>query len=259
MSENNYTIGRGEIWFDRFINQEALIERGERYLGNTPALSVSLSPETIEHFGMDRGFKDKDESVTLSNNISLSFTTDNISPENVALFFSGRSRTLAVAAQPAGTSTFTRVAKGLTYQIGASDANPSGLRTLTSAVVKKGTTTLVENTDYTIDLVMGRMTLLTGSTSVVMGDTITVEYVSPQQNRKQIISGRDAVGGALRFLAYNAIGEQMDYFFPYVKLRPSGEFALKGDDFQQITFDVEVLKKDGNSESVYIDGRPATL
>lgn len=259
MSENNYTIGRGELWFDRFINQEALIERGERYLGNTTALNVSLSPETIEHFNMDRGFKEKDESATLSNNIALSFTTDNINPENVALFFSGRSRTLAVAAEAAGVSTFTRVAKGLTYQIGQSDANPSGLRTLTSAVVKKGSTSLVEGTDYSIDLALGRMTLLAGGSTVVTGDTITVEYVSPAQNRKQIISGKEPVGGAMRFISFNAVGAQMDYYFPYVKIRPSGEFALKGDEWQAITFDVEVLKKDTSTELVYIDGRPGSL
>ncbi len=255
---NSYTIGRGEIWFDRYINQAALIERGERYLGNTPSLSVTLSPETIEHFNSDRGFKDKDESVTLSNNITLAFSTDNIDPANVALFFSGRNRTLAVAAQAAGTSTFTRVAKGLTYQIGATDALPSGLRTLTSVTVKKGVTTLVENTDYTVDLELGRVTLLKSSTAVSTGDDITVEYVSPAQNRTQVISGKDAVGGALRFISFNALGEKMDYFFPYVKLRPSGEFALKGDEFQVLTFDVEVLKKD-TLEHVYIDGRPATL
>lgn len=255
---NNYTIGRGEIWFDRFINQEALIERGERYLGNTPSMSVTLSPETIEHFNSDRGFKDKDESVTLSNNITMSFSTDNIDPANVALFFSGRYRTLAVAAEASGVSTFTRVAKGLTYQVGVTDALPSGLRTLTSVTVKKGSTALVADTDYTVDLELGRVTILKSSPTVLTGDTLTVEYVSPAQNRTQIISGKDAVGGAMRFISFNALGDKMDYFFPYVKLRPAGEFALKGDDFQVLTFDVEVLKKD-NLEHVYIDGRPSSL
>lgn len=258
MSENNYTIGRGEIWFDRFINQETLIERGERYLGNTPSMSVTHEPETIEHFSSDRGFKDKDESVTLRNNISLSFSTDNINSSNIALFFSGRSRTLAVAAEPAGVSTFTRVAKGLTYQVGVSDANPSGLRTLTSVVVKEGLTTLVEGTDYSVDLELGRVTLLAGGTAVTTGDTITVEYVAPAQNRQQIMSGKDAVGGTMRFISYNAMGVKLDYFFPYVKLRPSGEFALKGDDFQVLNFNVEILKLE-NRELVYIDGRPASL
>jgi len=41
---------------------------------------------------------------------------------------------------------------------------------------------------------------------------------------------------------------------PYVKLMPNGDFALKGDEWQQLSFNIEVLKK-GTLEAVYMDGR----
>lgn len=254
MALNNYTLGRGELWFDRF---DDTFDRGERYLGNSPEFNLSVDVETIEHFNADRGFKDKDESATLSSNWNGNFTTDNVNTANLALFFSGRGRTLTLGAVADGEDTFHRVARGLAYQIGASDTNPSGLRKLTSVVMKKGVTTLVENTDYTVDLVMGRVTLLSTGSTVLTGDTITAEYVAPAQTRVQIISGRESVSGSLRYIAFNSLGGQFDYFMPYVKLSAAGDFELKGDDWQKISFNVEVLRMD-NKESVYVDGRALT-
>lgn len=256
---DNLTLGRGELYFDRFIDQDDLITRGERYIGHTPTFNLSVETETLEHFNRDRGFNDKDESITISQNFNASFTTDNINVENMALFFSGRRSVLSTSSATGQVDVFDRVARGLVYQLGASTTNPSGVRKVASVVVKKGTgvgaTTLVAGTDYTVDLDMGRVTLLSTGSTVTSGDTIEVTYNVSSQSRNRIISGREPIGGALRFISFNPQGLKMDYFFPYVKISPNGEFALKGDGWQEIPFNVEVLRKD-DYEAVYVDGRP---
>ncbi len=256
---NTYTLGRGEIWFDRFIDQDDLTPRGERYIGNTPTLAVNTTVETLEHRDSDHAAKDIDEAVTLSTTIAGAFSTDNINRQNMELLLLGRSSMLnSTAITVATVQTLPYVVKGLTYQIGTSDANPSGARKVTSVVVKKGTTALVENTDYTVDLDLARVTILTTGSTVVLGDTLTVEYTAPAQNRQRVISGKDPIAGALRYISFNAVGAKFDWFFPYVKLTPDGEFNLKGDDWQTMNFNMQVLRKTG-LEAVYIDGRATVL
>ena len=70
---------------------------------------------------------------------------------------------------------------------------------------------------------------------------------------RQLISISNDIGD----IAYNPQGKNYDWFMPYVKLSPNGDFALKGDEWQQIPFSVEILKKSGY-EALYIDGRPAS-
>ena len=51
----------------------------------------------------------------------------------------------------------------------------------------------------------------------------------------------------------NPKGADCTYFLPYVKLSPNGDYALKGDEWQQIPLSVEVLKPT-NAEAIYRDG-----
>ena len=52
--------------------------------------------------------------------------------------------------------------------------------------------------------------------------------------------------------------DKIDYFFPAVSLSPNGDFALKGDEWQQIPLNVEILKGATN-EAIYADGRAVTV
>ena len=69
---------------------------------------------------------------------------------------------------PAGTASLTGVTKGRCYFVGA-----VGLNTV---VVKKGVTTLVEGTDYAIDLGAGVLTVLPTSALVVEGDDLSLTF-----------------------------------------------------------------------------------
>jgi hypothetical protein len=253
MANKQYTLGRGRVYFDVFV-AATTTTTGERYLGNTPSFNLTTESENLDHFDADEGIKTKDKSVTLSLNRTGAFVTDNIDPDNVALFFLGAA---AVAAQGAATGSTSIIAKCVGdrwYQMGVTTGNPSGVRDISSVVI--ATATVV--TDYTVDASLGRIYIVTGGS--LDGDlTVTVTYNVAAKSRKTIItSGSASVEGALRFIAANAAGVQFDYYMPSVKLAPNGEYELKGESWQQMSFSVEVQKRDDSTEAIYIDGRPYT-
>jgi len=254
MATNNYTLGRGEMHFGQY-RPGTQTPRGERYLGNTPELGFSMEQEELPHYNSDRGVRIKDESVLLQLDYSGSFITDNISPENLALFFLGESLIETLTAQTGATDTFDDVELGVSYQLGTSNALPAGVRQVSNVAITDGTDPLTAGTDYVVDEELGRVTLLEGATGIAEGGSITVTYDVGESTRARVISRSMTIEGAMRFIAHNPAGEQLDYFMPWVKITPNGDFQLKGDEWQALPFTMEILKK-GSLESIYVDGRP---
>lgn len=252
----NHTLGRGEVHFALFKpgTQDA---DGFRYIGNTPELNLTIESENLDHFSSDRGIREKDESVSLETNRTGSLITDHISPANIALFFFGSSEVISQASA-AGLEYVIRGAKaGMSYQIGATAQNPSGAAGLSGVTVKVGATALVADTDYEIDLDTGFLTF--SSTLAALANpataTATVEYSLRAMSRTQVISGSEPVEGSIRYKSFNPKGDRIDYYLPWVKLSPNGDYALKGDEWQQIPLTIEVLKR-ADMEAIYANGRP---
>ncbi len=245
---DNIVLGRGELFFDPFVPGTEILT-GERPLGNTPAFSLSVETQTLDHFNSDRGLRVKDLSVTLETNYSANFTTDNINADNVAMFFFGTTATLSQAAEVGNSDTLT-VKQGRYYQLGQSPALISGKRNVTNVAI----TGSVEGTDFTVDATLGRLYIVPGG-NIADDSTITVTYDVNAHSRSQVLSGSDQVYGALRFIAHNGVGEDKDFYMPKVSLSPNGEYALKGDDWQQISFNVEILRL-GTNPNILVDGRP---
>lgn len=253
---NNYTLGRGRLYFAQYL-LGTQTPKGERYFGNTPDLNLTIESENLDHFSSDRGIREKDDSVPLQTNRTGSFSTDNIDPANLALFFFGTS---GIATQASGTVTdepVTDVEIGLFYQLGSSQANPAGVRDITTVTVSKAAGgALVENIDYKIDLALARVEILKGG-AIVNGDDLVVDYTKSAKSREFVVSGGTPIEGQLRFVADNPRGNNYDYLMPWVKVSANGDFALKGDEWQVIPFNLEVLRKTGY-EAIYIDGRAFT-
>lgn len=257
-----YVIGKGRLMFDHFL-PGAKTSTGERYLGNTPELSASADVETLDHYDADEGLNVKDESITVENNLSLSFTTDNISPENLALWFQGPMAKLTIA--PATALVETHAAHlGRFIQLGTNADTPSGARGVTNVVVAKVTpaadpeddpvsTPITAAGNVDIDLEMGRVFIEPDAADIAEGDSLSITYDIEGGVRNIIIGRGDEIRGSLRFISKNPIGKQRHYFYPYVKLTSNGDYALKGSEWQQMSFSVEVLKKDAATERVYID------
>ena len=99
MANNNYTLGRGKVNLARFKDGTQEPD-GFRYIGNTPEFNLSIELEELDHFSSDEGIREKDDSVPLEVNRTGSMITDNVSPENVALFFFGSYDKVTQAAVP---------------------------------------------------------------------------------------------------------------------------------------------------------------
>lgn len=265
-----YTLGRGEVFFNKF-KPGTNIGEGERYLGNTPEYSLTNDVETLDHFNSDRGLREKDESVLLEISSAGSMNCDNISGENVALFFLGNLLTKSATSVTAQKEVFTSWKRGLTLQLGTTDTTPTGVRKVSNVKVGKaasgaalnlsgdisaipGVTIVDAAGNYEVDLELGRLYLEPTSTEINGDIKLVVQFDVAAQSREMVISSNDVVQGSLRFVAYNAKGENKDYFFPKVTLSPDGDYNLKGDDWQSMGFTFEALKLPGR-ERVYIDIR----
>lgn len=260
---NNYTLGRGKLYFDPFATgatvSASTVGLGERYLGNSPEFTLSLESTKLDHFNADEGVRVKDRSVLLELNRTGSFIVDDISAENLALFVLGSTSTVSQTSATGVTSAFTAVKADQYYQLGVTTSTPAGVRDVTNVVVTNTATpatVYVAGTDYIVDLDLARIQIVAGGACV--GQGITVTYNRAATTYERIVTASSAeVEGALRFIAFNAEGTQRDFYFPYVRLTPSGDFALKGDEWQQLSFEVEILQKADTIQAIYIDGRPA--
>lgn len=257
MPTENQTLGRGEVHFAEF-KPGTLIPDGFRYLGNTPEFNLTVNTETLPHYSMDRGTKIKDKSVTLQTDHSGTFTCDNIDLENLALFFQGEAGTIAQAAAAGSTETLTGVKLGRSYQIGETDALPMGVKSVTLNSATVGVTPLVLDTDYTIDSARGVITFLEGATNVADDDDVDLDFDLAAVSYDRTISGNEQIEGAIRYLAYNAEGDDIDYRMAHVRISPNGDLALKGDDWMATPFNVEILKPNGR-EAIYMNGQPYTV
>lgn len=252
---NNLVLGRGEVYFDRFADGTQ-IKTGERYLGSTPAFSVSAETQELEHYSSERGLRIKDESVTLQIDYTGALTIENIDKENLSLFFFGTTEDAVLAGATGETETFD-VTPGYFYQLGATAAKAEGVENVTNVVVVLdpggADTALVAGTDYNVDLALGRIEIIVGG-GVSAGDTIGVTYDISAQTQERVISGSTLIQGAVRFISFNGVGGQRNFYMPKVTLRPNGEFALKGEEWQNMAFNMEILQA-GNLANVFASGR----
>lgn len=265
---NNYTLGRGEVYVDRLLNTTTFASEGERYIGNTPEFNLTISQEVLDHFSSDRGIREKDESVPLQVNRTGSMVCDNIDEENVALFFFG-SKSEVSEAGGAETYEFGPVTQGRYYQLGVSDARPAGVKGVVGETDDSnsagafslfeadsnsvGGTPYVAGTDYVLDADLGRVYIVPGG-GIADNTNLLASYTVKAQTFDRVISGSEPVECSIRFIAFNPVGDDIDYFLPYCKISPNGDYALKSDEWQQIPFSVEVLKR-SDREAIYADGR----
>jgi hypothetical protein len=126
-------------------------------------------------------------------------------------------------------------------------------------------------TDYTADADLGRIYVVPGgaiATAAALAEAsgaelnLNVDYTRAANTRDQVIAlSGNTKQGALRVIASNLKGPARDYYFPKCNVTPTGDLTLKGDPesqaYQELTFEIEVLKRDDNTAPMYIDGRTA--
>lgn len=249
----NYTLGRGKLYFAMY-NPGTMTPGGRLYFGNTPEFTTTTDSEELEHFDSDNGVNEKDDSVTLSTTRSGSFTTDNISVDNLALLFLGSKSTLSKTSATAISETIV-AKKGRYFQLGKTQALPEGTRMITNVTITgplPGSTSVTLTGNVELDLEGARLYIEVDAPGIVDGSSYTVTYDQQAYTQSRVISSNQDIRGELFFEATNPKGLKFDYTWPYAKLTPNGDFNLKsGDDWQAMSFNVEFLKKSGY-ETVYI-------
>ena len=251
----NYTLGRGEFHFARFL-PGTRTPKHYIYFGNTPELNINVEIEMLDHYDSDHGIREKDDSMTLQVNRTGSLITDNIKVHNIALFYFGSVSVVTTAAAADVEETIEDVVLDASYQLGVTPANPMGLGGLDAAdiTVEVGAVVKTVNVDYTVYARTGMIKILSTGT-IAAGADVDVTYTVKASTKNRVISGSQPVEGAVKYISFNPKGQQQDYFMPYVKLTPNGDYALKGDEWQQIPFTLDI-QKTGNLEAVYVDDEP---
>lgn len=115
-------------------------------------------------------------------------------------------------------------------------------------------TSYIEGIDYTMDYDTGLLFVVEGG-AIAEGSSLDLSYTVLGSTRERVISGARPVEGAMMYVSANPKGKQLHWFLPWVKITPNGDYALKGDEWQQIPFNIEALKPNGK-EALYIDGAP---
>lgn len=256
--KNEYLIPRGRVYFDPFDASEQLT--GEIALGNCPGITLSISTEKSDHFSSETGLRQKDGSWVIQVDRTGTVTCDNFSPSNAALWLSGTLEKKSQAAV-AVTAELRSVIPGRQYQLGATTANPLGVRNVTAVTVKNeaGTTTYVAGTDYNLDLETGRVQIIEGG--AIVAGKVTFGYTPVAASFESVKSGgKSELQGALRVVSDNATGGNRDWYLPKVTLTPSGDLSLiaEGTDVVTMEFGLEALKP-ANGEAIYCDGRPVVV
>lgn len=96
--------------------------------------------------------------------------------------------------------------------------------------------------NFTIDTDRARITVLDAPADITDGDVVAVTYDTLVYERSLVVDEENQVEGSVRFEADNAKGPDKDVFWPRVRLTPNGEFALKGETWQVMSFTMDVLQ-----------------
>lgn len=258
---NDYVYGRGKIYLGRETTFDQFATVGERYVGNSPGFTLNVESTSLDHFGSDGGINELDASVTTQVNRSGTVTFDDISPDNLLLFFLGSKATINQSATAVVGEAHNAVLPGLFYQLGASATNPQGVRNVGSVTVTNDVqatpTSYVEGDDYEIDVLTGRIYIVPGG-AIVAATNLLVGYTPVVSTRDRVISGSSPIKGRLRYIEDNPAGTNRTLLLPLVEIAPNGDLDLKGDTWRQMPFSVKALKR-GSLAAVYIDGEARTL
>ena len=252
--EQNFVLGSGYIYFDAEDASGNLT--GLRYVGDTPNMSVTVTPETVEVYDSDGPIAEKVIDITTRIELSGTMIVRDIDDDNLASFLMGVLETVTQTTTPVADESIASAQQGYYYQLGQSISNPTGVRDIGSVVVTSDPagTTHVVTTDYVIDTDTGMLYIVPGG-GITNDDPLLVSY-TPVANTRIRMKTNDSGAhvGALKFIADNTVGENREVYIPKVELSANGELAFKSrDDVQEMTFDLNILKRTGY-EQVYIDG-----
>lgn len=246
----NYVFGSGRV----FIGPEGALS-GFIFLGNVPSLDLSyektsLAIQAPNASGVLEHVSDQVTAVAGS----AQMVVDDLTDTALELLF-GQALTTATQGVSAESGyAIPSAIPGYTYQLGATSANPTGHKNVSSVVVGGAGAPYFDGIDYSFDAEKGRITILQGG-SISEGDSLTVDYNAGQSEWSRAVPGALDVRRAVYFEADNQKGINRDLLIPVASIRSTSPLPLIADNLSSMQFDINV-KLPSQGDSLYLDGRP---
>lgn len=127
------SVPSGELYFNKSVSG---VLQGERYLGLTPGFTWTVTGTKIQSYGAEEGVRQLDDSTLASVDRTGQITCRQIDTANLSLFLIADSSTVTQTATPV-TDEAIAVTAGYYYQLGASTANPTGVRGVSSLTFQR--------------------------------------------------------------------------------------------------------------------------
>jgi len=227
----DYTLGKGKVIFQA----ETTFTGKYRDLGNASAFEITVETENLDHYSSRAGTATKDKDIVTKVTAKGTLTLDDVNVNNIKNWFFGTTITETVQALDAAVVSNLTASKGKWVEIGKYN--------ITTIVVKDVTdaTTYVLGTDYEVDLSAGLLRVLEGS--VIVEDAVLhLTYAVPALNHYSIDGlGASSVKGHIFFVGNPPTGRKQD-LKGYVSMKPTGNYALVGEDWQTMQFELEFIE-----------------
>lgn len=232
-----------------------------RDVGNSSEMSLETSTETAELRDAGSASGRKIKVVTLSVDRTFSFTLQNADPENLSLYFGSAVQDLSVPAGSESGEDLGVVAGGDIVQLGVTQSRPTGVRHVSSVVLKTNGTIYQQGTDYVVQAELGQVMIL--PTGIAVGQPVSADYSYAATRRVQIVGDDSELGTlvSLSVISDNVGGPNYDLTIPLAKLTPSGSLGFTSEsDWRALEFSCEVLSPSdafgAPLPSVILEGRP---
>lgn len=232
----NEYIGRGKLFIDRFDSSGN--RTGQQDVGNVTSFEVEDKAEVKEKYeSMDP------ESLlyaraTIRQTVTLKITGDELTLDNIARALNGKVEQIT---EPGATVTGETITPSGGAVLGRYyDLAFRNVTTLTD--IKQGATSLVLGTDFTIDLLNGRVYLLPTSITITPGSALTADYTYAGYTYNAVnLAAVSAVDCYVRFIGNPVKGRTFQHEYWHVQFTPSGNMGWIKDDFGDWTLEGQVI------------------
>lgn len=236
-SASNVMLGRGSLYFQQRTSTDS--KTGYFQLGNCDQFVWNIATESITLKDYTQQTTAVYKKVNTSTDIKFTIHGFEFSKENMGLATMG---TLANWTQSSGTVTAEVLAPATVTGLKGKSFR-TAYRSISAVAVKQGATTLVLDTDYTIDDAnRGLITILATSSTVVDGTALTIDYTKAAITGTTLPLVYGAVNtsgleGRLWFKSNNTTGPNYDLDVYNALIVPNGDMGLISDEFNSFTLD----------------------
>jgi hypothetical protein len=232
----NVMLGRGMLYLDNF---DANGNRtGQQAIGNVTTFDTENKVEIKEKYeSMDPASSLYARAVTRQT-VMLKITGDEFTLDNLARALLGKVQAVTGAGATVTAEPLTPVGGSVLGRY--YDMQNRNITTLTD--VKQASTSLVLGTDYTADLVRGRIYLMPTSVTITPGLQLTTDYVYAAYTYQSVnIASAGTVEAYVRFLGNPVKGPTYEAEFWHCSFTPTGQLGFIADDFGNWTLEGEII------------------